>query len=159
MDRCRTCCHYCVILNVQSWRLQKSKKKMAERTSPSSHVNHGFMSTPELVSKLEQTHHKLPLNVKQVQHLKSKIAEASEQKGVTVDEEMHQGLQQIMEHESGAILKAFQPDTFQHIRYKLHVYLFFPFAAKSFVEMVRYLFTMPDVKAFLSRRIYQDPLE
>lgn len=38
-------------------------------------------------------------------------------------------------------------------------YLFFPFAAKSFVEMVRYLFTMPDVKAFLSRRICQDPLE
>jgi hypothetical protein len=53
-----------VTLNVQSWRLQESKKKMAERTSSSSHINHRFMSTPELVSKLEQTHHKLRLNMK-----------------------------------------------------------------------------------------------
>lgn len=65
-----------------------------------------------------------------MQRLKSKIAEASEQKGVTVDEEMHQGLQQqIMEHESGAILKAFQPDTFQHIRYKLPI---LPFCSQVF---------------------------
>ena len=91
---------------------------MAERASPSSHVNHRFLSTPELVSKLEQTQHKLRLTVKQVHRLKTKIAEASEQQGLTVDDEMHQGLQQIMEHESGAILKAFQPDTCQHLFWK-----------------------------------------
>lgn len=33
------------------------------------------------------------------------------------------------------------------------------FAGKSFVELVRYLFTLPDVKSFLSQRICQDPLE
>ena len=32
-------------------------------------------------------------------------------------------------------------------------------AAKSFVEMVRYLFTQADIRVFLSRRICQDPLE
>lgn len=30
---------------------------------------------------------------------------------------------------------------------------------KSFVELTRYLFTVPGVKAFLSRRVSQDPLE
>lgn len=30
---------------------------------------------------------------------------------------------------------------------------------KSFVELVRYLFTLPDVQSFLSQRICQDPLE
>ena len=30
---------------------------------------------------------------------------------------------------------------------------------KSFVELTRYLFTVPGVKAFLSRRLSQDPLE
>ena len=30
---------------------------------------------------------------------------------------------------------------------------------KSFVELVRYLFTVPDVHSFLSQRICQDPLE
>ncbi len=91
---------------------------MAERTSPSSHVNHRFMSTPELISKLELSHHKLRLTGKQVQRLKTKIAEASEQQGVIVDDEMNQGLQQVMEHESGAIMKAFQPDSFQHLFWK-----------------------------------------
>ena len=32
-------------------------------------------------------------------------------------------------------------------------------AAKSFVEMIRYLFAQADVRVFLSRRIRQDPLE
>ena len=32
-------------------------------------------------------------------------------------------------------------------------------SGKSFVEMVKYIFTMPDVKSFLSQRICQDPLE
>ena len=32
-------------------------------------------------------------------------------------------------------------------------------SGKSFVELVRYLFTIPDVKSFLSQRICQDPLE
>jgi len=30
---------------------------------------------------------------------------------------------------------------------------------KSFVELVRFLFTVPGVKVFLSRRLCQDPLE
>lgn len=30
---------------------------------------------------------------------------------------------------------------------------------KSFVELVRYLFTIPGVPPFLSRRVTQDPLE
>ena len=32
-------------------------------------------------------------------------------------------------------------------------------ALKSFVELVRYLFSSPDVKVFLSEKICQDPLE
>ena len=33
------------------------------------------------------------------------------------------------------------------------------FTGMSFVELVRYLFTMEDVRSFLSQRICQDPLE
>ncbi len=36
---------------------------------------------------------------------------------------------------------------------------FCPYAAKSFVELVRYLFTIPGVKGFLSQKICQDPIE
>ena len=37
--------------------------------------------------------------------------------------------------------------------------MFYFFVAKSFVELTRYLFTMPGVKVFLSQRICQDALE
>ena len=37
--------------------------------------------------------------------------------------------------------------------------ILFHFPAKSFVELVRYLFTVPGVKSLLSQRICQDPLE
>ena len=37
--------------------------------------------------------------------------------------------------------------------------IFYSPAAKSFVELTRYLFTMPRVKVFLSQRICQDALE
>ena len=33
------------------------------------------------------------------------------------------------------------------------------FIVKSFIEMTKYLFGIPDVKCFLSRNICQDPLE
>ena len=39
------------------------------------------------------------------------------------------------------------------------ILMFYSSAAKSFVELTRYLFTMPGVKVFLSQRICQDALE
>ena len=33
------------------------------------------------------------------------------------------------------------------------------YTAKSFTDLVEYIFTMPDVQVFLSQRICQDPLE
>ena len=38
-------------------------------------------------------------------------------------------------------------------------YFFLHIIVKSFVELVCYLFMVPGVKAFLSRRVLQDPLE
>ena len=38
-------------------------------------------------------------------------------------------------------------------------YIDFVTTGKSFVALVRYLFTLPDVKSFLSQRVCQDPLE
>ena len=38
-------------------------------------------------------------------------------------------------------------------------YFTFVHAVKAFVELVRYLFTIPAIPPFLSRRVTQDPLE
>ena len=37
--------------------------------------------------------------------------------------------------------------------------IYFLNAAHSFVELVEYVFTLPDVKVFLSQRVSQDPIE
>ena len=45
-------------------------------------------------------------------------------------------------------------------RRKKYFYLFFKIITeKSFIDLVRYLFSVPGVKSFLSRRLCQDPLE
>ena len=44
----------------------------------------------------------------------------------------------------------------------MHVFMLigaYVHAGKSFIELVRYLFTLEDVKSFLSQRLCQDPLE
>ena len=41
----------------------------------------------------------------------------------------------------------------------VQTFTYIPVAGKSVVELVRYLFTLPDMKSFLSQRICQDPLE
>ena len=46
-----------------------------------------------------------------------------------------------------------------HIRVYLKTLLIFLLAVKSFVELVRYIFTIPEVKMFLSERLSQDPLK
>lgn len=41
----------------------------------------------------------------------------------------------------------------------LYTYVSLTLTAKSFIELVHYLFKLPDVTSFLSQRICQDPLE
>ena len=40
-----------------------------------------------------------------------------------------------------------------------HIFIYPIHAVHSFVDLVRYLFTVPGVKSFLSERISQDPIE
>jgi len=40
----------------------------------------------------------------------------------------------------------------------IYISLCFPLAVLSFVELVQYLFTVPDITVFLSNQICQDPL-
>ena len=44
-------------------------------------------------------------------------------------------------------------------RLKKYFIFFLIITAKSFIDLVRYLFSVPGVKSFLSRRLCQDPLE
>ena len=46
----------------------------------------------------------------------------------------------------------------KHPKISVNIRLSF-IAGKSFVELVRYVFTLPDVRSFLSQRVCQDPLE
>ena len=58
----------------------------------------------ELVTKLKQVHHKLCLTAKQVGRLRLKISKASERQGLSLDDQTHEGLQQVMQLENVEIL-------------------------------------------------------
>ena len=83
------------------------------RTAPSSHVNHRYLSRPELIDRLGNEHHERQLVSKQYQRLKTRIKDVSEKAGVSVDPEMHEGLKEIVLKESDGILQSLPPNSFR----------------------------------------------
>ncbi len=111
-SRCSNCIKNRATISRQ---LSRSVVSVASHTTPSSHTNYRFLNRTQLVSRLQQTHHQLRLSVKQIDRLKTKIADAVAQKGIQVDEELHSGLQQIMSTESSRIANSLTPDSFQQL--------------------------------------------
>lgn len=96
--------------------------------SPSSHVNYRYLSRPQLVTRLTETHHRLRLSIKETERLKKKISAAVLKKGLQVDDEVHTGLLDIMRKESQTIITTHSPDSFQrtfweqqHVKFQRHV--------------------------------------
>lgn len=111
-SRCSNCIRNRAAISRQ---LSRSVVSVSSHTTPSSHTNYRFLNRSQLVSRLQQTHHQLRLSVKQVDRLKSKIADAVAQKGIEVDEELHRDLQQVMSTESSRIADSHAPDSFQQL--------------------------------------------
>ena len=115
-DRCPPCSKHRDVLRVKSWRLDRSQQKTTlSKTDPTSHANHRYLSTSELVERLQLQHHLYRNTEKQLARIKSKIAEDTERRGVTLDEQAHKGLHEIMSSENDRILQAYPPDSFPRL--------------------------------------------
>ena len=110
--RCVSCVRQRASLSVQAKRLA-IRDKVNSKTAPSSHTNYRYLSRPELIERLSQEHHQRQLLSKQCQRLKAKIAQVTEEVGVSVSAEMHEDLKQIMVEKQDQVLKSFPPNSFQ----------------------------------------------
>ena len=66
------------------------------RSEPSSHTNYRYLSHSEVILRLSQEHHQCQLTSKQRETLKVELELISQKVGVSVDQELHDGLNEIM---------------------------------------------------------------
>ena len=110
--RCDRCTHYRSSLRVQAKRMLDASSALS-RTAPSSHTNYRYLTRSELIHRLGQEHRKRQLITKKHQRLKARLEQVSENAGVCVDKELHDGLKEIMQTASSSVLQSLPPDSFK----------------------------------------------
>ena len=96
--------------------LSKSRKrKHSDGTSPSSHTNYRFLSTPEKIKRLQRLHRLHRNDQRRITRLRTALDGAIEQRGVTVDDDLHQDLRGIVKNNNDFISSNYQPGSFARL--------------------------------------------
>ena len=95
--RCTACSSFRSSLRIRQKRLMSRSSEI--RASISSHAPYSSLSQEEMKKRMANLQQELSRIRKQNMRLKAKVAEESETIGVTVDSDMHQDLEKIMEEE------------------------------------------------------------
>ena len=85
----------------------KSSAKDADKSDPSSHTNYRFLTTPEKVQRLHRLHRlhtTTRVQHQKISHLRSQIAQLVDERGIIVDEDLHNDLASVMESNNGTII-------------------------------------------------------
>ena len=99
--------------------VSKAKTKHSvEPSSSSSHVNYRYLSTPEKVERLRQLRRKNRELQDKIHRLQVKLDKALEKKSVSLDDDISQDFQNVMEEEDNNISTKFSEDSFQAIFWK-----------------------------------------
>ena len=114
-SRCDRCTRHRSSLQIQAKRLQEATPS---RSEPSSHTNYRYLSHSELILRLSQEHHQRQLISKQRERLKEKLELISQKVGVSVDQDLHDGLKEVMLKENENILQSVPPNSF---RVSMHI--------------------------------------
>ena len=89
-----------------------------EATSSSRHVNYRFLSTPEKVKRLRGLSRKTRIHREKVRWLELKLDKVLAISIVSLDKEMSQDIQKIMDEEESSIHAKLPEDSFQAIFWK-----------------------------------------
>ena len=112
-SRCRACIKIRTRLRIALFRLNKTD--ISHKTDSRSHVNNRFLSLEERQEKLEKQHASIRSLQKKVQHLKSKIAQLTDQVGFHLNEETTSDLSVIMEGENANVQALHPEGSFQRL--------------------------------------------
>ena len=107
-DRCSTCVAYRSTLN-------RAVLRKTTATTPHSHTNHRYMSSPEKDAKLRELQRKNRVSKKHISRLSERLAEHTSKCGVCVDDVMKSDLDKIMKDEDQNVMNAYPKDSFPYV--------------------------------------------
>ena len=114
--KCSSCVAYRDPLRVlfNRWNKWKSHSP-TKQTDPSSRTPFSNLSTPERKHRFSQVRAKLKASENKIQRLQKKIKEATTARGITVDNNLHHDLKQIMNDNNQKVVEEFGEDSFQSL--------------------------------------------
>lgn len=116
MSRCSECSGYRKVLNSMLSRAKNSTSSNA--SNPESHTNYRYLRTPQKEARLKRRSSQAKMHQLHIKRLKDRLKSAIEQRGIEVDDSLHEDLRMTMEESSSDVASKYPPDSFQHIFWK-----------------------------------------
>ena len=111
-DRCEKCSRYRHTLTAM---LTREQSRSGGITTSSSHANYCYLSTPENVDRLHCLHHDGRSQQRRIQRLRSRIADMTASRDLSLDTETTTDIQSIIVEEESRALRGLPQDSFQRI--------------------------------------------
>ena len=86
-----------------------------DRTCPSSHTNYIYLTSEEKSIQLYRLQHDKRMLQQQLRRLQNVISESIATKGVTLDEELHDDISQLIKDHTKDVHSNYEEGTFQHL--------------------------------------------
>lgn len=110
-DRCGTCIAYRKTLNRSVGR----KLKATETTTPHSHTNLRYLSSSDMVARINELQHKQRLLTRKVSYLSKKLTEITAEYGVCLDNETNRDLETVMRQQDEHVTDRYPKDSFLYL--------------------------------------------
>ena len=112
-SKCPSCKSYRAVLRAMYSRYNsRDSSKITETTS---HTNERYLNTPEKKNKMEKMKKRVRMAESEVQKLKKKVAQLTDDQGDTVDCTLHDDLVSIMNEKSDEIRQAYPEGSFSRL--------------------------------------------
>ena len=114
--RCGTCNKYKYrqVLNRMLFRVERSSGQDSDRSNPQSRTNYRFLTTPEKDRRLRRLHQQSRINQQRANRLRL-LERATEERGMSVDENLHNDLVHIIEENSHVVAQSYPQDSFARV--------------------------------------------
>ena len=118
-------CHHCKLYRKTLFSLlthyQSGQRRHSDGSNPSSHTNYRFLSTAEKDERLQRLHHLHCYDQQKIARLRAALERAIEQRGVAVDDDLHQDLREIVKCNNKCISNTYPPGLFACLFWENHM--------------------------------------
>ena len=90
-------------------------KSPSKVTSTHSHTNERWLTAAQREEKASKLKSRLKASDKKIAYLKDKIKESHDKMAINVDDELHNGLVEIMDNHTMKVKKKYQENSFHHL--------------------------------------------